>query len=97
MAQAAHIVGKVEYREGDGPTLPIRPGPIEVTSTHNDVTLAWREGDTRGSAAMPLADFKRYVAEGAIRMESPLVVPVNPGAPVVDEPPAAQAEPETAP
>jgi len=96
MAQAAHIAGKVEYREGDGPTLPIRPGPIDVTATHNDVTIGWSDGDTSGSTAMPLADFKRYVAEGAIRMESPLVVPVAPAAPVVDEPPATQAEPETA-
>ena len=30
MAHTAHIVGKVEFREGDGPNMVIRPGPISV-------------------------------------------------------------------
>ena len=66
MTQAAEIVGPVEYREGDGPNITIRPGPIEVDITASDATLGWTEGEARGSAAMPLADFRRYVAEGAI-------------------------------
>ena len=66
MTQAADIVGRVEYREGDGPNIIIRPGPIEVDTTATDATLGWTEGESRGWAAMPLADFKRYVAEGAI-------------------------------
>ncbi|WP_439608004.1 hypothetical protein [Hydrogenophaga sp.] len=68
MAQQAHIVGKVEYREGDGPNIAIRPGPVQVETALNDATLSWTDEDTRGSAAMPLADFKRYVAEGKIRL-----------------------------
>ncbi len=68
MTQAAEIVGNVEYREGDGPNIVIRPGPVEVDTTASDATLGWIDGDARGSAAMPLADFKRYVAEGAIVM-----------------------------
>ena len=67
---AAEIVGPVEYREGDGPNLPIRLGPIEVETTATDATLGWTDGEARGSAAMPLADFKRYVAEGAIVMRA---------------------------
>ncbi|NRF65545.1 hypothetical protein HLB44_00975 [Aquincola sp. S2] len=70
MTHAAQIVGKVEYREGEGPQMPIRPGPIEVETTHNDATLSWTDGETHGSAAMPLTDFKRYVAEGAIRLQA---------------------------
>ena len=66
MTQAAEIVGTVEYREGDGPNIVIRPGPVEVDTTATDATLGWTDGDARGSAAMPLADFKRYVSEGAI-------------------------------
>jgi hypothetical protein len=66
MTQAGEIVGKVEYREGDGANIAIRRGPIEVETTATDATLGWADGDARGSAAMPLADFKRYVAEGAI-------------------------------
>ena len=68
MMQAGHIVGKVEYREGDGPTLEVRKGPVDVETTAIDATLSWTEGDDRGSAASPLADYNRYVNEGAIRV-----------------------------
>ncbi|MBQ0921366.1 hypothetical protein KBW71_23255 [Hydrogenophaga aromaticivorans] len=70
MAQTARIVGKVEYREGDGPNIAIRPGPVEVVQGLNDVTLSWVDEETHGVAAMPLADFKRYVAEGQIRLDA---------------------------
>lgn len=66
--QSAHIVGKVEYREGDGPNIVIRPGPVKVETGLNDVTLSWVDEDVRGAAAMPLTDFKRYVKEGAIEL-----------------------------
>lgn len=71
MAQQAQIIGTVEYREGDGPLLHIRKGPVEVTTTALDATLSWQDdgGEVRSSTAMPIADFKRYVAEGAIRLE----------------------------
>lgn len=71
MAQTARIVGPVEYREGDGPNIPIRPGPVEVNMALNDVTLSWVDEATHGSAAMPLTDFKRHVAEGRILMDGP--------------------------
>lgn len=61
-----YIVGKVEYREGDGPNIVIRPGPVELVPTATDVTLSWTDGETRGSAAMPLTEFTRYRNEGAI-------------------------------
>ncbi len=66
MSESARIVGKVEYREGDGQNIVIRPGQVEVQTTATDVTLSWSDGDTRGSAAMPLTQYRRYVAEGAI-------------------------------
>lgn len=66
MEQNARIVGTVEYREGDGPLMPIRPGPIRIEATERDVTISWSDGDTHGSTAMPLADFRRYVASGAV-------------------------------
>ena len=40
MAQAAQILGKVEYREGDGPMIVIRPGPVEVETTEMDALLS---------------------------------------------------------
>ncbi len=63
MAKQARIVGNVKYREGDGPQITIRPGPIEIVESEPDVTISWVDGDTHGSTAIPLADFKRYVAK----------------------------------
>ncbi|MBQ1763975.1 MAG: hypothetical protein IIZ92_13860 [Aquincola sp.] len=67
MTQHAQIVGEVFYREGDGPQIQIRPGPVEVEFTERDATLSWSEGEARGLTAMPLTEYKRFVAEGAIR------------------------------
>ncbi|MCW5658778.1 MAG: hypothetical protein KIT60_13825 [Burkholderiaceae bacterium] len=60
------IIGRVEFREGEGIMLGIRKGPIEIAITRSDVTLSWTDGNYRGQAAMPYGDFRRYVAEGAI-------------------------------
>lgn len=68
MTQTAIITGKVEYREGDGPSIVIRKGPIEVQTTRADATLSWVDGETHGSAAIPLGDFKRFVAKGLIKI-----------------------------
>jgi hypothetical protein len=65
----ARITGKVEYREGDGARITIRPGPIEVEETALDVTISWTDGDSRGSAAIPIADYRRYVATKAIQID----------------------------
>lgn len=75
MAQRAQIQGKVTYREGDGMPITIRPGAVEVQSTASDVTLSWTDGATHGSAAMPIGDFRNYVAEGLITLAQPLVAP----------------------
>lgn len=69
-AQPAQIVGKVEYREGDGAEIAIRPGPVEVELTINDATLSWTDEDTHGAAAIPLTEFKRFCSEGAIVMSA---------------------------
>lgn len=69
-AQTARIVGKVEYRAGDGPLLTIRPGPVDVAATAQDVTLSWTDGEQHTSTSMPVANFHRYVNEGAIRLDS---------------------------
>ena len=66
--QAALIVGNVEYREGDGANIVIRPGPCEVQQTALDAVISWTEGQTHGSAVMPLTDFKACIERGAIRM-----------------------------
>ena len=69
MNRNARIAGKVEYREGDGANITIRPGPCEVDETALDATISWTDGDSHGSAAMPIADFRRYVASKAIQID----------------------------
>ena len=69
MTKSANITGKVEYREGDGANITIRPGPCEVDENELDATISWTDGDSRGSAAMPIADFRIYVASKAIQFD----------------------------
>ena len=70
MTERARIKGKVEYREGDGANMTIRRGPVEVQTMPTDATLSWTDGDSRGSAAMPIADFQLYVAKGMIELDA---------------------------
>lgn len=69
MIRTAHITGKVEYREGDGANITIRLGPCEVEETALDATISWTDGDSHGSAAMPIHDYRRYIASQAIRID----------------------------
>lgn len=66
--QTGFIVGKVEFRPGDGALMRIPKGPVEIETTRLEATLSWVDGETHGAAAMPLADFKRYVTQGAIAL-----------------------------
>ena len=68
MSQSARIVGKVEYREGDGANLVIRPGPCEVEQTPLDATISWTDGDWRGKAAIPIADYRRYISRRMLQI-----------------------------
>jgi len=67
MSKSAQIIGKVEYREGDGTNITIRPGPCEIQETAQDVTISWTDGESHGSAAIPMADFKTHLARRAIQ------------------------------
>lgn len=69
MIRTARITGHVEYREGDGANVTIPVGPCEIEETALDATISWTDGDSRGSAAMPLADYQRYVDDHAIRID----------------------------
>lgn len=75
MAQRAQIRGLVEYREGDGINITIRPGAVDVQTTASDATLSWSDGETHGSAAMPISDFRAYVAHGLITLAPQAGVP----------------------
>jgi len=66
--QDARIVGKVEYREGDGANMTIRPGPCKVDVTPLDATISWTDGDWRGSAAIPITDYRRYLSRKVLQI-----------------------------
>jgi 2-methylisocitrate lyase-like PEP mutase family enzyme len=67
-ARSAEIIGGVTFREGEGPRVSIRPGPVEVITSALDATLSWGVGSEKESAAMPIGMFCEYVAQGNIRM-----------------------------
>ncbi len=71
MRKPARITGTVEYREGDGANITIRKGPCEIEESTLDVTISWTDADSHGSAAIPLGDYKRYVASKAIQLDAP--------------------------
>ena len=64
--QQAQVRGRLTYREGDGVEMVVPPGPCEVDVTELDATLSWTDGDTHGSTAIPLADYRRYLVEGQV-------------------------------
>ena len=68
MTQQALIRGEVEFRAGDGMTLPIPDGPVEIEVADDSVTLSWHEGATASSTAITREEFDRYVSEGKIRV-----------------------------
>jgi hypothetical protein len=70
MTQAGQIAGPVEYRAGDGPKMPIRKGPVEIEVGKAEATLSWSDGETNGVATLPLAEFKRYVSSGSIKLQA---------------------------
>jgi hypothetical protein len=70
MTQSAHITGTVEYRQGDGANITIRPGPCDIDVTALDATISWTDGDSHGSTAIPIDDFRRHLASKAIQLDA---------------------------
>lgn len=66
MAANAKVTGKVEYRAGDGPMIAIPEGPVEIRESADSVVICWGEGNSAQSAAIPLSEYQRYVADGLI-------------------------------
>jgi len=73
----AHIVGKVEYRQGEGILFAIPLGAADVEVTALDTTFSWTDGNFHGVAAMPFANFCRYITEGAITLEYETLIPFD--------------------
>jgi 2-methylisocitrate lyase-like PEP mutase family enzyme len=76
LKQPARIVGKVDYRQGEGSLLEIPLGVVEVETTAADAVITWPEGKFHGVAAMPVANFCQYVADGAITVAVKPALPI---------------------
>jgi hypothetical protein len=66
MPANAQITGDVEYRAGDGPLILIPQGPIEVELAPDSAVLSWGDAGNIQTAAIPLAEYQRYLDEGVI-------------------------------
>jgi hypothetical protein len=69
MTQHAIIRGEVCFRVGDGMTMPIPPGPVEIEVADDSVTLGWTADGSASSTAITRDEYERYVAEGKIRVD----------------------------
>ena len=63
------VLGKVEFREGEGIMLEVPRGAVDLVIAETDLTLSWLGGDYLSPAAIPYPEFCRYVTEGAIALE----------------------------
>lgn len=68
MTQTGMIVGKVEFRPGEGPMMRIPRGRVEIATSRSEATLSWVDGDTHGATAIPLSELRRYLSKGAIAL-----------------------------
>jgi hypothetical protein len=50
--------------------MPIPQGAVDIETNPTEATLSWVDGETHGAATLPIAEFNRYVSEGAIRWNS---------------------------
>lgn len=66
MPANAQVVGKVEYRAGDGPSIVIPEGPIEVQLTFDSAVLSWGDEGAAQATALPIGEYHRYLARGDI-------------------------------
>ena len=59
-------MGELNYREGDGMTLLIPPGPCEIELDDIDVTITWIDDGVHGSTAIPRGDYDAHVDSGLL-------------------------------
>ena len=60
------VVGTVEYREGEGMSFELRRGIVQIDVSSTDTVFSWSDENCRGEAAIPFANFARYVTEGSL-------------------------------
>ena len=71
----ARIVGKVEFRQGEGILFAIPLGAADVEVTALDATFSWIEDNFHGLAGLTLENFCYYVSKGAINLDECVLQP----------------------
>ncbi len=67
MSLHATIHQHVTYRPGEGASIVIPPGPVEVELSADSATLSWTEANgTAGLTAIPLGEYTEYVRQKQI-------------------------------
>jgi 2-methylisocitrate lyase-like PEP mutase family enzyme len=64
--QPAHIIGEVNFRQGEGPLRTIPRGIVQVETTPTDAVFTWQDDQAHAIAAMPVANLCQYIADGVI-------------------------------
>lgn len=71
MTQRATVTDHVTYRPGDGAPLVIPKGPVEIDLSPDSATLSWTaENGAAGLTAIPLTQFKKYVHDKKITLQT---------------------------
>ena len=65
----AEVLGTVEYSEGDGATLEVRRGLVQIEVSRQDTVFSWQDENYSAQAAIPFQNFAHYVSDGAIRLD----------------------------
>jgi len=69
MSQQATINEHVTYRPGDGASMVIPQGPVDVDLSADSATLSWsEENGAVGLTAIPLAQYEEYVRQKRITL-----------------------------
>jgi hypothetical protein len=67
---AAQIVGRVEFRAGEGPLFEIGRRAVVIETTWADAVFSWSDGNGHEIAAMPLNSLSRYIVQGCIVLDT---------------------------
>jgi hypothetical protein len=67
---SAQIVGRVEFRAGEGPLFEVGVRAVVIETTWADALFTWSDGDGHETAAMPLSNLSRYIVQGCVVLGS---------------------------
>jgi hypothetical protein len=66
----ARIVGRVEFRAGEGPLFEIGTRTVVIQTNWADALFSWSGDEGPETAAMPLSILSRYIVQGCVVLGS---------------------------